>query len=266
MITINANVDRTRLTKTMAALAQFGKAEGLTVQFVCWDVMRAIMLDMIKRTAPWADAGVVGQYAAQKKTGQGAVRNDLDRAFADADRVVKFDRNGQTMVRVKETGIVYPIDSAMWKPNIKSYHLSVRNRKGRVKRQKRQAWVSFKDLAAYRKDVQSRVGSLKAGWIPALYHFASLSKGSTGRIPQWVTRQSLKAGGYGGNMRSDGNGAIYAENTAHHSDAIRQDTVAWVVRYNGNKLNKFSRYRVQRLCDQFNRGKAPTPIKQAIAA
>ena len=263
MITINANVDRTRLTQTMNALAQFGKAEGLTVQFVCWDVMRAIMLDMIKRTAPWTNKGVVGTYAAQKKTGQGAVRNDLDRAFADSDKVVKFDRNGVTMVRVKETGAVFPIDSALWSPDIKDRHLSVRNSKGRVPRQKRQAWVSGKDLSVYRKAVQARVGSLKAGWIPALYHFASLCRGSVGRLPQWILRQSVKAGGFGGNMRADGNGSIYSENTAHHSDAIRKDTVGWVVRYNGKNLNKFSKFRIQRLCDQFNNGKIPKPILQA---
>ena len=265
MITINANVDRTRLTQTMNALAQFGKAEGLTVQFVCWDVMRAIMLDMVKRTAPWAGDGVVGTYFQQRKTGQGAVEHDLDRAFANADKVVKFDKNGATMLRVKESGAVFAVDASKWNPDIKTYHLSVRNGMGRVPRQKRQAWVSFKALSGYRKSVQSRVGSLKAGWIPALYHYAGLCRGSVGRGFQWVLRQSLKAGSYGGTMRADGNGAIFAENTAHHSFAIRKDAVDWVIAFNGKNLNKFSRYRIQRLCDQFNNGKTPKPILQAAA-
>ena len=265
MIQISANVNRSSIDKTIKALSQFNEARGLTVRFICWDVMRSILLDCIRRTAPWAGKSTLGTFAAQKKCGQSAVRNDLDRAFADADRVVSFDRDGKKFVRVSDTNQVYKIDAANWKPSIPSRHLELRNKRGRVPKQKRQSWVSFKDLKKYEKTVASRVGSLKAGWIPALYHYARLSKGSIGRIPQWITNQAVKAGVFGGVMSGRGAGEIYSANSAHHWRGIREDSIRWIIAFNDKNLRNWSAFRIRRLCDQFNGGERPIPRLRSAA-
>jgi len=259
MLTISAELDRTGLMKTISGLAAMGKSTGLTARFLCWDVMRAWCLDMVKRTAPWAGEGTLGTYAAQKKAGFGAVQKDIDRAFARNEKrtVAAWERDGTRFVKIKESGVVFSVPGELWEPDIEQRHKRLRTAKGRVPRQQRQAWVDPQKLKEYTKAVQSRVGALKAGWIPSLYHYASLSRGSTGRLPQWILGQGKKMGGYSGNMSDNGNGSISAENTAPHSKAIRRDTVEYSRKLQQKNLERFGKVRIQRLCDQFNGGKTP---------
>lgn len=267
MLTISAELDRRGLMRTIQGLAAMGKATGLTTRFVCWDVMRGWCLDMVKRTAPWASDGTVGSYAAQKKCGFGAVSKDLDRAFAINDKrtVAAWDRDGAHFVKMKETGAVFTVPAELWQPDIEQHHRKLRNNSGRVPRQKRQAWVEPAKLKQYTKQVQSRVGSLKAGWIPALYHYAELCKGSKGRLPQWILGQEKKMGRPGGYMSESGNGTITAENTAPHSRAIRKSTAEYSKSLQEKNLRRFSTVRLQRLCDQFNKGQVPKPELRSAA-
>jgi hypothetical protein len=175
-------------------------------------------------------------------------------------------------------GAILVIDEYLWKPEagipeMEAWHKKFRRKDGRVTsagswdhnigrwRPMGLMFVNQAKIVEYMKYVQRRVGSLKAGWLPAIDHYARLSRGSAGRFTGWIKGQAVKAGGATGNMDESGNGYLTAENTSHHAHAIRNDTVAYSAKHI-EKIMKFSRNginkRLQRLVDQFNDGKSAT--------
>lgn len=287
MLTINATLDKTSLTRTVNGLAAMGKAEGLTVQFVCWDAMRLWGLDMTKRTPPWAN-GKPGTGNAQKKAGQAAIAFDLYGkkgarkgilGWITDEMTAYMDWNDElpahVLIRIKGGG-VYLVDKNLYNASagpaeIRQHHLKYRTKNGRVttagQRDMRigrwksvdKLFVQKKQAEAYVKAEQAKVGTLKAGWLPAVHHFAALSRGSTGRIPQWISR-NVSMGSFEDRMDRTGNGTLAAINTAPHAHAIRKDTLEFsrkhiekIMRFSKNGVN----YRLQRLIDQFNAGKTP---------
>ena len=306
------------MTRCISALSAYGRAQGLTVRFVCWDVMRSWVIDMIKYTSPWA-SGVPGNSLNQRDAGYGAIGKDLlgykqlfsnrrsQGLFRAADgpavertwlwSAAKNSSSGSVKMVATQTsygrligkrgvkfhgGAVLVVDETMWKPQadiqeMQDFHLRYRRKDGRVS--SAGSWskdvgrwkpigmmfVNQQGITQYIKHVKKRVGSLKAGWIPALFHYASLCRGSIGRLQQWILGQSVKAGGFGGNMDVTGNGFIYADNTAHHSRAIRTSAAELCRDKQGKNLNRFARYRLERLIKQFNSGSIPKPILQATA-
>lgn len=263
MLTISAQLDNGKL---MRGIKKYAQASGVTVQFVCYDTMRMWLLDLIRKTAPWADSGVLGSYAKQRATGKNAVEHDIDKIFAkfEPSKQVTWTlkSDGRRFVKNKETGAVIVVDAKNDMMNadamaMKNLHLKYRNRKGRVKHNGNQVWVKKSMFSKYVKSVQERVGSLKAGWINALNRYAALSNGSLGRIPNWIKSQSVKAGSYGGNMNSTGNGMIYATNDAHHWQAIRSDTVTETMKLREKDLRGMAMKRLSRLVNQFNSGNNP---------
>ena len=179
-------------------------------------------------------------------------------------------------------GAILVIDEYMWRPEasmseMEEFHKKYRNSRGRttaagswskdVGRWKPMGlmFVNKDRIQSYMHSVQKRVGSLKAGWLPALYHYASLSNGSVGKITQWIGRQSVRAGSFGGTMSDRGDGSIFSANTAHHSRAIRRDTVLYAQKKQERSMKAFGEKRVQRLCDQFNSGQKPVAQTRSAA-
>lgn len=291
MIAINATIDKTGLKKAIDGLAAMGQAEGLTVQFVCWDVMRAWTLDMMTYTPPWAN-GKPGNTLAQRNAGRKAITYDLMGNSGARGILGSIDNKmqawmdwndklpDQTLIKLK-SGAIYLVDRNLYRPGagfseIYAHHLKYRNQNGRVTKagqrdRKIGRWKSVdkfftekKTVRDYVKHVQARVGSLKAGWIPALNHWASLSRGSTGRLRGWILEQN-REGSSGGMVDKSGNGSIYSLNSAHHSKAIRTSTANFVRDKQEKNMTRFAKYRIQRLCDQFNKGQNPTPDKRSAA-
>jgi hypothetical protein len=249
---VSIEFDKVSLQRAIDGLEKTKGATGLTVRWLCWDVMRQALNMAIKYTAPRNESGGGG-----KAIGVGAVTHDLDRAFArdDFDKVKLFESGGRRRGRVKETGVVFEIAPDLWMPNLETHHVSVRNRRGRVPRQPRQAWVKNRDLKKYTASVVSRVGSLKAGWVPALEHFASLTNGAK-KIPPWVAKQSVKAGDQSGEIDAEGNGFLKSDNTAHHNAAIRGDMIDFIYRQQNSYISTHLPKRMEAVCDRFNAGQA----------
>ena len=238
------------------------KATGITVQYLCNDQMQLACKDAIKFSPPWA-AGKPGTGTAQRKTGEGAAEKDIERAFARIEDVVVFvSSNGKTMARSKKTGVVYEIDAALVNPNIESLHRKLRNRKGRVPRQARQALVKGKELVQYIKATSAHVGKLKASWIPALTHYASRT-GASVKLPAWIRRHA-GSGTYSGTISNDGKGSITATSTAPNNIAIRPGIITWIQNNRQRQMKKYSEKRMQQIADQFNANRAAImPIRGA---
>lgn len=293
MLTISAELDRLGLMRTIQGLAAMGKATGLTTRFVAYDTMRSWLITGIKYTAPRRQAKP-NNSKAEQKLGLAAITTDLFGDKKDKRGIIGtitpemtsyMDWNDKlpdhVLIRLK-SGAVYLVDRNLYdagasQQTIRAHHLKYRRKDGRVTTagqgdRKIGRWkavdklfVSKNAAKTYLKSQQKKVGSLKAGFVPALYHYAALSRGSIGRLPQWIANQSPE-GGYGGNMSESGNGAIYATNTSHHSRAIRHDAMEQArditmkgLKFSRNGINQ----RVRRLCDQFNAGQKPKPELRA---
>ena len=256
------------LRRLQRQLESTHKATGITVQWLCWDQMRLACKDAIKYMAPWAN-GAPGTGGAQRKQGESAVSNDLDRLFArkDDDKYVFFTSrsNGKKYARNKVKGIVFEIPDQFFDVDLKRYHLQNRNARGRVARQKKQAWVEPSLLSKYIKEVQNRVGSLKASWIPA-YDAFSMKVGAAARVPAWISKQ-LREGYYTDAMRNDGNGSLISTSAAHHSQGIRRDTIKFIEGLRNKSMRTYSERRIQQIADQFNAQRTNIqPIRQNAAA
>jgi len=255
--------DPIQMRRLQKNLAKMPGATGITEQWLVWDTARLAANDAIKFTAPWA-SGSPGTGSAQKRQGETAASSDLDRAFARQDeRFVFFVNPGtsERMARNVATGRVFSIPAELWEPDVKDRHESLRNRRGRVLRQKRQAWVKPKVLDKYVKSVQARVGELKASWLPAARHFAGLVSGKVA-ASAWITRHA-GAGTYINTLNKSGNGTVILSNTAAHNTAIRRDMINFIQKQRQKFLGNVSKKRMEQIAAQFNRNAEPQAIRVA---
>lgn len=72
-------------------------------------------------------------------------------------------------------------------------HTGARGRDGKVKRSWHRATLDVKAWKKYVKEIQARVGRLKAAWVPAL-------RAVGGTAPAWVAKHSAPSGGYNNNL------------------------------------------------------------------
>jgi len=287
---VNAQIDKTSLMQTIKGLHAMGKASGMTVQFVCHDAMRLWAIRCMKFTAPWAAGSSPGNGKKQRATGEAAIAFDLfggrkshrgiiGRITPDIQAYTEFsgskDLPNHNLIRLN-SGAVFLVEKNLYdasgdQSKIRAHHLKYRGKNGRVTTAGRRdrnigRWKSVDKLyvptdaaAKYSKDVQSRVGSLKAGWLPAIYHYSMMSRGSNGNPPQWVKRHS-GAGSFGGYIDASGNGSIFSENMARHRGAIRRSGVekAMKVVESGMKIGKNGiPFRLQQLIKQWDSGQMP---------
>jgi hypothetical protein len=253
------------LARLKRNLEATGKVVGLTTQWLVWDTARLAGNDAIKYTAPWAD-GTPGNSAKQKKVGEGAVDGDLRRIFAKADDRFVFFVNrgdGKRYAKSVETQKVFEVPDELWMPDIKTMHMRLRGRNGRVNRQKRQAFVMPAALKKYTASVQSRVGKLKASWLPATNYFAKKVNGKVASSA-WINRHA-GAGTHADNVRADGNGTAILSSTAPHNNAIRRSVIRFVQDQRDKFLMRVTPKRIEQIAAQFNRGMTPQLDKRVAA-
>lgn len=252
----------------------------LTVRDVIAEQARLACLQLVKLTAPWAGHGNVGSPAKQIATGEGAAENDIRRIMggvtqaeaATATLLRIGNRDYEVYRMVTKSGAVVGVDRELWRPyataaELRAHHLRYRNRQGRVPKldigynpTMRSSFIGgsgrwkFADrllvpmhtLIAYIEDVKRRVGSLKAGWLPALDKWARISQGSNTVHPR-IRAQAEHAGETTGDIGTDGNGSIGIWNTAHHNAAIREQTLTTVTRTRTADLDRWAAKRIEQL-------------------
>lgn len=261
---MNIELNKFELERLRRKLEQTQGAVGITTQWLVWDTARLAAKDAVKFTAPWAD-GVPGIGSKQRQVGESAVNNDLERIFAtkDESKYVFFINkgNGKQYAKNRASGLVFEIAPELFNVDIKRMHMDKRNAKGRVPRQKRQAWVESKPLKDYIKSVKTRVGSLKASWLPAEEYFAR-KVGVIAKAAAWITKQR-KFGGYTDSVNPSGNGAVVISNSAAHNLAIRKDTISFIEKQRQKFLSSTGEKRMAQIAAQFNRQNNVQPIRQA---
>jgi hypothetical protein len=263
---MDVSLDAIQLRRLQRNLAKMPEAIGITVQWLTWDQGRLAGRDAIKGTAPWA-GNSSGNTSRQRKVGEGAVEGDINRAFAEADedKYTFFVNkgNGKRYAKNKATNQTFEIPPDLWMPELKARHLKLRNSKGRVMKQSRQAWAKPKDLRNYIKTVQSRVGSLKASWVPAAQYFARRVNGAL-KIPAWVSRH-VPQGTFIDAVAANGNGQIVLSSTIDHNTAIRRSLMPFIAKERDKYLRRITPKRMQQIADQFNAGRTALPIRERAA-
>ena len=279
--------DQVAIQRAIDGIQATGKAIGLTVQWMVWDTSRLAANDAIKYTAPWAGGQKPGNGKAQKDAGEKAIgrellgKGDFRGLFGAIDEMPyhadkgNWSRQapGYALLRNK-AGAVWLVDQDHFRPNageaeLREFHLAHRTKGGHVVRsQNRGSWsrtigrwkASDKMYARkaavnnYVKSVQSRVGSLKASWLPAANYFAGLTGGKVS-APAWVTRHAGE-GAFINAIQQSGDGFAGLISKAHHSAGIRQDMIPFIVKRRDADLNKWLPKRMEKVAARFEAGQA----------
>lgn len=228
--------------KRMKLLAQ---KVGITMRQVAYDEMRLALNNAIKFTQP--SGGRKGQSASAskgKKEGYARIEADIRKVFVNLDNrevnnVFRLP-GGELGVKMSGGGFYrVPADKNMGKHSASKYDRErndQRNRRtGRVFKLPTKAANEQRDGALYvnrphAKDSQikahirharRKVGQMKAGWIPALQHFAQASHGRM-VVPAWVGNEPQQKMGASGGVIGKERGAIFAVNTTPYFGAKRE--------------------------------------------
>lgn len=263
-MTIDLRINPAELAKTLRNLQNAGRAVGLTVQHLVWEVAADAAKDCVKYTPPRTES--VGSFGAQRKLGEGAIGIDIERLFADRSNpdYVFFQNNGRRYGRRANGRAVFEIPNDHWdiKPaDVESVHLKHRTPKGRIKRQPHQYWSRMAGVKRYLRTLKKRVGELKAGWMPGVEMFCRLARKKAG-IPQWITRQAPEGRSLD-RMTADGNGYIQIDNVAHHRQAIRPDMIRFIQAKRQKDVERYLPKRLEKIALRHNAGGA-TP--EAVTA
>jgi hypothetical protein len=247
----------------LVQLRALGASTGLAIRDLMHDQMQLWLKEAIKRTSPPDQFGGLAQ-------GKRAVLSDTLNAFASIPPSVKIygpGRGNYVVYRARggakwaSREADYLLDAS--DATLRARHRSVRNSRGRIMRKRDgrlgglalhyQAHVRRDRLRAFIRKKQDAVGTLKAGWLPALDHYAGLAKVSP-RVSA-VLRRKLQIGDAGGRIDRTGNGEIWADNDVRYArGALDRSTFMRLEGQQREKIQRYSAERIRQLVDRFNGG------------
>lgn len=292
---LDVSINAFYLRRLQRDLERTHGAIGITTQWLTWDTARLAANDAIKYSAPWA-AGKPGTGSAQLASGKSAIAYDLLGSKGGATRRAKrlgvfdflpdnikrtFIQDG-VVVNVTSSGRIYAKDETLYRPNaslaeMKAHHLRYRGKNGRTttagaKTRNIGRWKSTAKMMVprekmdqYLRYVQSKVGELKASWLPAARYFAQKVGGKVG-ASAWIVKQGKQLGTYIDSVNATGNGYASLTNLAPHNEAIRPDMVKFIESQRNKFIMRVTPKRMQQIADQFNRNRTPQPIRETAAA
>lgn len=251
MAELTIEVNEAILQSQIDALQAAGKAAGLTMQHLFWEVAADSAKSMQKYTAPWANGGKPTNSKAAYNTGAGAIAYDLtwdggarpSGVFSFLDGFKKYPdfENGYVGLKSpKGSFFAVPQDYILGtEADLERVHLSRRGKTGRVKlvltpqsKTPRGRLVKMHHFAmrstiqSYLKKVFRRVGTLKAGWNDSIRYFCGKVGKNTG-ITNWISRHQ-GSGGHDDTMKVTGEGRVAIKNMDKWAGAIRESEVLFV--------------------------------------
>ena len=251
-----------RLEEIVAALHAEGKALGLDMRHLAWELAANACYNMIKYSPPMTGKkgwGKVGgeNFEDQRIVGEGAVLHDLDRAFAIYDEPDRehwaFD--GKYYTRKSADRAVTEVPPERWMNgvgDIARKHRSLLDSHGRIKRQPKQNWAAKKHFWAYVKSIQKHVGRIKAGWLDGYRRYAALTNKSV-RIPSWIARHSTPSS-INDTVTETGDGRITVANGSKNAKAIRRSQILFVHKMMQNDADKWLEKRAEKIAARIEKG------------
>jgi len=292
---VDIQFDQVGIQRAIDGIQATGKAVGLTVQWMVWDVARLAANDCIKYSAPWSKGKKPGNTKSQKESGEIAIgaeltgKGDFRGLFGSIDEMPYHAEKGNwsrvapgySLLRKKDTGAVWLVDKDYFKPNasegeLEKFHMAHRTKGGHVSRSKNAGswsrtigrWKASEKLYArkavvdsYVKKVKSRVGELKASWIPAAEYFAKKTGGKVS-APAWVKRHNGE-GKSSDTIDANGNGMASVTSMAHHSIAIRPSFKPFIENLRNRDINEWLPKRMESIAKRFEAGQATATAVKA---
>jgi hypothetical protein len=262
--------DLRNLPVVESRMRQMADDWGVDVKFLCEDQARLWALDLVKKTGGDPGSSVSSQRNVQKQAMSGDIRNVFTsdgnvteiRQTNQNENIVFFAGGGVAFLKsgddVRSTGV----------GGMASIHDPMRTRRfKRVPRREPIVYESGKPyinkkmakrtaLNRYIRDRQKKIGTLKAGWLRAVYYYAGRTSGSQGSFPNWLTNNFSSAAGGSGHsdsMSRRGHGFLKAINTVPwSSDQIRQATISATGRVRQRDMMSKAERRKQRIVNQYN--------------
>jgi hypothetical protein len=188
-------------------------------------------------TPPFGKAPIKESGAEKGRIGMGAVERDVERAFYPIQDLRVFHtptEMGEALRRAtkkKNTLLVEsllkkalkgrPFAGVLQKPEPERHRLMM-DRRGRVRKAASFFVLGGKNIRTrYTKQIQKRVGLAKAGWSNAL-------RGLNGKIPKFVSRQSLATGIFRAALTGSTPSITVGNSVPHAQDsASRIEQQAW---------------------------------------
>jgi hypothetical protein len=231
-----------------------------------WDQLRLWTQDVMRKTAP-----------TKLSKGRETVAAGMTELFEPAESAAAFISWRDRLAEQNSDVITYTKTGKMRLTNksarattasqMRRIHKASRTRRGGVSRKKvnrttpdiafRGKVIVYKsEFNKLKRELQAKVGHLKAGWVPALEFWARKSK-SVAKIPIWVMRQASKKGFAGGRIDETGNGSIEAVNAVVYANSrLSQDNVVELTKQGRQRdLTKGAFKRMDSLAERFNLGR-----------
>jgi len=224
-------------------------AAGVGMQDVTHDVMRLALQNAVKLT-----------YPKRGKDGRDAVARDINKVFepiptpqrkrtwthSTVPGVVFVKTNNGAVIKVPE----YNFRPKASESQIRKTHEGERQSRGKVGRSaaKNPKYIKRADLRRYIAKRKKRVGRLKAGWMPALEHYARLARNEPKGVPAFVRNQQSKEGSFSGRIGRGGIGYLEAHNEVPY---MRQSNHDWII----NKVDAIGQRDLDAHVDKMIHGK-----------
>ena len=253
-------------------LRVLGESVGLSAQEMGWEEMRLSVNSAIKFT-----------YPRKKADGARAIDRDLAKVFwatdgktsSTSDMIVRTFKAGDKYTGVETgKGAIVFVETTKYlkgtsasKSTLNALHQN--NRSGRTgktrfvrstKDGKRdvvgRTLVKGSNLRSYAASVRKRIGTQKAGWVPAGDHFSMKARAGQAKAASWIRGGKKLHGSYKDTIRKSGNGKLVAINSVPYwSDKKRVPLEKLVQGIAQKRLDRTVPKKLDNLVERFNAGK-----------
>jgi len=205
---LSVNIDSVQVDRKLGEIA---RDLGFTMRDMVVEQSRLAAQGCIQSTPPINKAMKISQ-----KAGRGAITRDMGRLFTSLEYYTNAGATAWTDLQTKDIAIKFPNGAFMRIPFVRfatntnhmaAFHATHRSKSsGRAfKLQDKNKMLVQNDrlLNKHKRDVFRRMGQYAAGWLPALEHFASLSKISQGmKVPLFVKKAISRSGRFSDSSRN----------------------------------------------------------------
>lgn len=260
------------LTRTSNSMLQLADKLGLPVKWLAIDQLRLLLADVIKFLPPKtrkAGESTLGYDISRVVQPITPEEESLVREFGPKNNILPGGR-----IFTSKTGAVYLVEREFWEPHasdarIAAHHQSFRTANGRVS----SAGTRTRDIGrwkvvdtlhvskgaydAYRAKAMTKVGQLKAAFLPA-YDAARAVVGGRDAVAAWVRKVAKRMGSFDlSGMTDKGNGQITATNSVPYAAGKVRSFLPSLMAKRGLDIDRAFRSdkRAQQILDQFNAGK-----------
>lgn len=241
-------------------LGQLARDLGFSMRDMVIEQSRLAAQGCIQSTPPLNKGMKISQ-----KSGRAAIARDVSRLFGSVEYYTRIGATTWTDTQTRDVCIKMPDGGFFRVPfsqygantnQLASFHQRHRSKKtGRAFKVPTDKQMIVQDdrlLKRYRGEVWKRMGQYAAGWLPALEHFAGLSKISKGmKVPLFVKKAVSRSGLFQDDTRRVlGPEAIITNRLRFGYPAKLEQLIAHVARERESDAVKWMRLRLKKLIAQ----------------